>query len=161
MESPKIQTAVAVKLEKVSPQRSPDTSTPEMPEPPSDFRSMNGSAPPSTDLMAPPSFPKRLSSLNQSGQDTKPTTITESLSEDENLADELSRKDSAQANGGAIGLEGDAAVVAAVSTMKEDDDIAGGIEVSLRQKGKVDELFVTAFLILLLVFLFYNPFSVT
>lgn len=165
MESAKIQTAVAVKLEKVSPQPSPDTLTPEMPELPSGFKDMNGATPPSTVLMTPPSFPKRLSSLNQSGKDTQPTTITESLSEDEDLADELSRKDSAQANGGAIELEGDAAAVAAVAavftTEKEEDHTAGGIEVSLRQKGKVDELLVTAFFILLLVFIFYNPLSVT
>lgn len=108
--------------------------------------------------MAPVSFPKRLSSLGQSGQNAKPVTITESLSEDEDPVED--RKDSAQ-DSDETSVQIDDAIL---STEKEEEEEieevepAGGIEVVLKREGKVDEVLVTAFLILLLVLIFYNPF---
>ncbi|KAE9993250.1 hypothetical protein EG327_005857 [Venturia inaequalis] len=167
MEIPRIETAVAVKLEKVSPQQSPDTATPNS-EPPElnadNLQATDASPPipPPNDLKSPASFPKRYSSLGQSGQPTHPLTITESLSEDETLVVE-DRKDSVQDSDETSLQNGDVPVsTESAENEKAEAEAEAPTRVDLasvvKRKGRVDELLVTSFLILLLVFIFYNPF---
>ncbi|TID18804.1 hypothetical protein E2P81_ATG05781 [Venturia nashicola] len=154
-ENSKIETAVAVKLENLSPEPSPGTLTPETAESHADSKETNQTPVASTEPKTPVSFPKRSSSLVQSGQTARPVTITESLSEDENRVED--RKDSAQDSDETSVQNGEEAVSTDSTEKETKDDAAGGVETVVKRKGKVDELLITAFLILLLVFIFYNP----